>query len=135
MVDRPLEFAFALRACVLPGAALPLLISTIRARTVRAPSFSTKFEAGIENLSSEILEGAALLHGAADRAEDVVDADRLRELADAMRAGHPAHVNDINATVLHLMGIDHSKFTFKFQGLDQRLTGVEEQKVIKELLK
>src|SRR5438477_720290 len=47
--------------------------------------FSTKFEAGIENLSSEILEGAALLHGAADRAEDVVDADRLRELADAMR--------------------------------------------------
>jgi hypothetical protein len=50
-------------------------------------------------------------------------------------AENPAHVNDINATVLHLMGIDHSKFTFKFQGLDQRLTGVEEQKVIKELLK
>jgi uncharacterized protein (DUF1501 family) len=47
---------------------------------------------------------------------------------------NPAHVNDINATVLHLMGIDHSKFTFKFQGLDQRLTGVEEQKVIRELL-
>jgi len=48
---------------------------------------------------------------------------------------NPAHVNDINATVLHLMGIDHAKFTFKFQGLDQRLTGVEEQHVIKELLK
>jgi uncharacterized protein (DUF1501 family) len=48
---------------------------------------------------------------------------------------NPAHVNDINATVLHLMGIDHSKFTFKFQGLDQRLTGVEEQKVIRELVK
>jgi hypothetical protein len=47
---------------------------------------------------------------------------------------NPAHVNDINATVLHLMGIDHSKFTFKFQGLDQRLTGVEEQKVIRELI-
>jgi uncharacterized protein (DUF1501 family) len=50
-------------------------------------------------------------------------------------AENPAHVNDINATVLHLMGIDHAKFTFRFQGLDQRLTGVEEQKVIRELLK
>ncbi|MBN9121740.1 MAG: DUF1501 domain-containing protein [Planctomycetes bacterium] len=48
---------------------------------------------------------------------------------------NPAHVNDINATVLHLMGIDHAKFTYRFQGLDQRLTGVEEQKVIRELLK
>ncbi len=50
-------------------------------------------------------------------------------------AENPAHVNDINATVLHLMGIDHAKFTFRFQGLDQRLTGVEEQTVIRELLK
>lgn len=49
-------------------------------------------------------------------------------------AENPAHVNDINATILHCMGIDHSKFTFKFQGLDQRLTGVEEQHVIRELL-
>jgi uncharacterized protein (DUF1501 family) len=50
-------------------------------------------------------------------------------------AENPAHVNDLNATILHCLGIDHSKFTFKFQGLDQRLTGVEEQHVIKELLK
>ncbi len=49
-------------------------------------------------------------------------------------AEKPAHVNDINATVLHLLGIDHTKFTYKFQGLDQRLTGVEEQHVIKDLL-
>jgi Protein of unknown function (DUF1501) len=46
----------------------------------------------------------------------------------------PAHVNDLNATILHCLGIDHAKFTFKFQGLDQRLTGVEEQFVIKDLL-
>ncbi|MDB6075183.1 MAG: hypothetical protein JWO89_2823, partial [Verrucomicrobiaceae bacterium] len=46
----------------------------------------------------------------------------------------PVHINEINATILHLMGIDHSRFTFKFQGLDQRLTGVEEKKVIKELM-
>jgi hypothetical protein len=49
-------------------------------------------------------------------------------------AENPAHVNDLNATILHCLGIDHSRFTFKFQGLDQRLTGVEEQHVIKELL-
>jgi hypothetical protein len=38
----------------------------------------------------------------------------------------PVHINDLNATILQLMGIDHRKFSFKFQGLDQRLTGVEE---------
>ena len=43
-------------------------------------------------------------------------------------------LNEINATVLHLMGIDHSRFSYKFQGLDQRLTGVEERRVITELL-
>ena len=50
-------------------------------------------------------------------------------------ADQPAHVNDLNATVLHCLGIDHAKFTFKFQGLDQRLTGVEEQHPIKALLR
>jgi hypothetical protein len=47
---------------------------------------------------------------------------------------NPVHLNEINATVLDLMGIDHSRFTFKFQGLDQRLTGVEDRRVITELL-
>jgi hypothetical protein len=47
---------------------------------------------------------------------------------------NPVHINDINATVLHCLGIDHSKFTFKFQGLDQRLTGVEPAKVVKAIL-
>ena len=37
-------------------------------------------------------------------------------------------------TILHCMGIDHRRFTYKFQGLDQRLTGVEEQHVVKALL-
>jgi hypothetical protein len=46
----------------------------------------------------------------------------------------PAHVNDINATLLHCLGIDHLRFTVKFQGLDQRLTGVEEPKIIPQLL-
>jgi hypothetical protein len=47
---------------------------------------------------------------------------------------NPVHVNDFNATILHLMGIDHERFTFKFQGLDQRLTGVERQRVVREIL-
>ncbi len=46
----------------------------------------------------------------------------------------PVHVNDLNATILHCMGIDHERFTFKFQGLDQRLTGVEPAKVVTGVL-
>ncbi|MCA9135174.1 MAG: DUF1501 domain-containing protein [Planctomycetales bacterium] len=44
------------------------------------------------------------------------------------------HVRDFHATMLHLLGIDHTRLTFKFQGLDFRLTGVEEARVVKELL-
>jgi uncharacterized protein (DUF1501 family) len=47
---------------------------------------------------------------------------------------NPVHVNDLNATILHCMGIDHRRFTFKNTGLDQKLTGVEEAHVVKELL-
>jgi hypothetical protein len=47
---------------------------------------------------------------------------------------NPVHINDINATILHCLGIDHEKFTFMFQGLDQKLTGVEKQRVVTELL-
>ncbi len=47
---------------------------------------------------------------------------------------NPVHVNDLNATILHCLGIDHEQFSFKFQGLDQRLTGVEKQNVVHEIL-
>ncbi len=46
----------------------------------------------------------------------------------------PIHIRDFHATMLHLLGFDHERFTYKFQGLDQRLTGVEEARVIRELL-
>jgi Protein of unknown function (DUF1501) len=46
----------------------------------------------------------------------------------------PVHVNDLNATLLHCLGIDHERFSFPFQGLDQRLTGVEPQRVVTEIL-
>jgi Protein of unknown function (DUF1501) len=44
------------------------------------------------------------------------------------------HVRDLHATILHLLGFDHARFAFKFQGLDQRLTGVEPARVVTELL-
>ena len=37
------------------------------------------------------------------------------------------HSRDLNATILHQLGIDHRRLTFRFQGLDQKLTGVEEE--------
>jgi hypothetical protein len=47
----------------------------------------------------------------------------------------PLSVHDFHATILHLLGFDHARFTLKHQGLDQRLTGVEPAKVIAELIK
>ncbi len=46
----------------------------------------------------------------------------------------PVHINDFNATILHLMGIHHERFTFQFQGLEQRLTGVEPTSPIQEII-
>ncbi|MDF1861226.1 MAG: DUF1501 domain-containing protein [Verrucomicrobiales bacterium] len=44
------------------------------------------------------------------------------------------HVRDLHATMLHQLGIDGSQFTFPFQGLDMKLTGVEKSRVVKEIL-
>jgi hypothetical protein len=46
----------------------------------------------------------------------------------------PVHIRDFHATVLHQFGIDHNKLSFKFQGLDQKLTGVLPSRVIPDLL-
>ena len=46
----------------------------------------------------------------------------------------PVHIHDFHATTLQLLGIDHERFTYRSQGLDQRLTGVEASKVIKDLI-
>ncbi len=43
-------------------------------------------------------------------------------------------VRDLHATMLHLLGIDHSKLTFSFQGLEQKLTGVEPTRVVNEII-
>jgi len=40
---------------------------------------------------------------------------------------NPVNIRDVHATILHLLGMDHSRLTFNFQGLDIRLTGVDEE--------
>ena len=43
------------------------------------------------------------------------------------------HVHDLQATILHLLGLDHTKLTYRFQGRDFRLTDVEGE-VVKQIL-
>ena len=49
-------------------------------------------------------------------------------------AQDPVSVHDLHATMLHLLGINHEALTFKSQGLDFKLTGVEPARVVKEVL-
>jgi hypothetical protein len=46
----------------------------------------------------------------------------------------PLHIRDFHATVLHLLGFEHERFSFRYQGLDQRLTGVEPAKIVPALI-
>ena len=48
-------------------------------------------------------------------------------------ARDPVHYHDFNATILHLLGIDHERLTFRFQGRRFRLTDVH-GKVVKGVL-
>ena len=49
-------------------------------------------------------------------------------------AENPVNAHDLHATMLHCLGIDHTRFTYKSQGLDFRLTGVEPARVLREIL-
>jgi hypothetical protein len=49
-------------------------------------------------------------------------------------AENPVHLRDLHATMLHILGIDHKRFTYPFRGLDVRLTGVEEAHVVHGIL-
>ena len=46
----------------------------------------------------------------------------------------PVHIHDLNATILHTLGIDHRRLSYKHQGLDVRLTGVEEHHPVEAIL-
>jgi hypothetical protein len=47
---------------------------------------------------------------------------------------NPVHIHDMNATILHCLGVKHRQLSFKFQGLDMRLTGVEDHNPVKAIL-
>ena len=47
---------------------------------------------------------------------------------------NPVHIHEFNATLLHLLGIDHQRLTVKLQGLDSRLTGVEPLEPVHDIL-
>lgn len=57
---------------------------------------------------------------------------RLTAVGNAV-AESPVHVHDLNATILHLLGIDHRRLTYRHQGRDFRLTDVHGQ-VVRDLL-
>jgi hypothetical protein len=61
-----------------------------------------------------------LVHGATD--------DYSYNIVDG-----PVHVHDLQATILHLLGIDHTRLTYRFQGRDYRLTDVHGG-VVREIL-
>jgi uncharacterized protein (DUF1501 family) len=49
-------------------------------------------------------------------------------------AENPVHLRDLHATMLHILGIDHKRFIYPFRGLDTKLTGVEEARVVRGIL-
>jgi hypothetical protein len=58
--------------------------------------------------------------------------DWCYNIVDKQRYG--VHIHDLNATILHLLGIDHQRLSYRFQGLDYRLTGVEEHHPVRDIL-
>ena len=48
-------------------------------------------------------------------------------------AENPVHVHDLQATTLHLLGIDHERLTYRFQGRDFRLTDVH-GRIVRDIL-
>lgn len=71
-----------------------------------------------------VLFGAGVKHGHVHGATDEFG---LRAAQDKV------HIHDLHATLLHILGMDHERLTFRLNGLDQRLTGVEGQ-VVKGIL-
>ncbi len=47
---------------------------------------------------------------------------------------NPVHIHDLNATILHCLGIDHNRFTIPFQGLDLKITGVLDNGPVRGIL-
>ena len=64
---------------------------------------------------------------------NIADADGSRSARQGTFTPGAVHVHDLQATILHLLGIDHERLTYKFQGRRFRLTDVHGH-VVKDLL-
>lgn len=94
----------------------------------RTPMFQGKGGAGRDHHIkgfSMWMAGAGIKPGLSHGATDELGYHAVEDIV---------HVRDFHATLLHLLGIDHQRFSKKFQGLDMRLTGVEPAKVIRNIL-
>ena len=49
-------------------------------------------------------------------------------------AKDPVHIRDLNATILHQLGIDHNRLIYPYRGLDEKITGVEPAHPVKSIL-
>jgi hypothetical protein len=74
---------------------------------------------------SSWLAGAGVKRGIVHGASDAIGLRAVEK---------PVHVRDFHATILHLMGFDHERLTYRHAGLDYRLTGVERAKLVNEIL-
>ncbi len=94
----------------------------------RTPMFQGKGGAGRDHHMkgfSMWLAGGGIVGGTTYGATDELGYNSVKDIV---------HVRDLHATMLHLLGIDHERFSVKFQGLDMRLTGVEPARVVKDIL-
>jgi len=94
----------------------------------RTPMFQGKGGAGRDHHIkgfSMWLAGGGIKGGASHGATDELGYNAVDDVV---------HVRDLHATMLHVLGIHHERFSFKFQGLDMRLSGVEPARVVKPIL-
>lgn len=49
-------------------------------------------------------------------------------------ASDPVHLRDLHATMMRMLGFDHRRLSFPYRGLNQKLTGVKEARVIQDVM-
>jgi len=94
----------------------------------RTPMFQGKGGAGRDhhmNAFSMWMAGGGVKGGISHGATDELGYNSIENVV---------HVRDLHATMLHLLGIDHERFSYPYQGLDVRLTGVEPARPVSQIL-
>ena len=108
-----------------------MVYSPVRLRSIRDSRPFLRFQRHYKPYTIKLLDV---------RKDDYVASDTPRNYSSDIQlvdktngVDKPVHIHDLNATILHCLGINHEKLTYKFQGRDFRLTDVE-GKVVKDIL-